>query len=260
MRTTVALLLVISILASGFLLTSSHPAAAQFSPSTPSFTLKFDNESYDVPATGSTAGYHVDKEFIDVVIKNSNEYSYYAVVNESLVRLYFNIRVKDHSNTWTNCTVSPNLAPSDSNYTTVKFGLGSTNPDPGGFSIWIGNITDGNLVDFQVRALLGFYTKLTQQNPPCWRLPQYSVFNETGASDWSNIQTLGKADASISTVAQTPLPTTSPTAVPASGINPTTITLGIIVVAVAASVVALMSIRKIRKHNGEPSQSGEKSV
>jgi hypothetical protein len=72
----------------------------------------------------------------------------------------------------------------------VKFGLGKVNPDPGGWSIWIGNITTSGQVDVQVIGIDGFYTKLTAQNPPCWRLPEFSVFNETGRSAWSNTQTI----------------------------------------------------------------------
>jgi hypothetical protein len=220
---------------------------AQFSPPIPVFTLKFDNESYDVPPTGSTPGYHVDEEFIDVIIKNTNEYSFYAVVNESLVKLYYNIRVKDHSQDWTNCTVSPNLAPSDSNYTTVKFGLGSVNPDPGGFSIWIGNITNGNQVDFQVRGVDGFYTKLTQQNPPCWRLPQYSVFNETGASSWSTVQVIDRSEISISTPTRTPPSTTTTPTSSANSISPITLTVSTVAVVIAVSAGALTAIKRHRK-------------
>jgi hypothetical protein len=44
-------------------------------------------------------------------------------------------------------------------------------------------------VDFQVMERDGFYTKIVE-NPPYWRLPQYSVFNETGESAWRNTQTI----------------------------------------------------------------------
>jgi hypothetical protein len=114
--------------------------------------------------------------------------SHYAVVNETIVKLYYNIRVKDHNSIdW--ALVTPNLAPSTTGYTTVKFGLASTNPDPGGWSIWIGNITKSDKVDIQVLGINGFYTKLID-NPSCWRIPQFSVFNETGRSAWSSTQTI----------------------------------------------------------------------
>ncbi|MCL5948846.1 MAG: hypothetical protein M1490_00005 [Candidatus Bathyarchaeota archaeon] len=185
MRTKIALLLIFVILASGLI--AIEPAFTQISPNVPTFTLKIEDDSRDI--VNATGTYYVQIRFIDVVIKNDAPLSHYAVVNESIVKLYYNIRVKDHNQDWTTAIVTPNLAPSTANYTTVKFGLGSTNPDPGGWSIWIGNITSSGQVDFQVLGVDGFYTKLVD-NPPCWRIPQYSVFNETGRSAWSNTQTI----------------------------------------------------------------------
>lgn len=180
MRAKVAVFLIFILLPSSLIMI--QPALTQFSPAVPGFTLKIDDKSYDV--TNATGTYHVEKEFIDVVINNTNPYSFYAVVNDSIVKLYYNIRFKAPSQDWTEAYVSPNLVPLNSNYTTVEFGIGSVNPDPGGFSIWLGNITSGQ-VDFQVRAVNGFYTKLTAETPSCWRIPELSGFNETGSSAWS---------------------------------------------------------------------------
>jgi hypothetical protein len=185
MRTKIALLLIFVMLVSGLIAIS--PAFTQISPNVPRFTLKLEDDSHDI--TNATGTYHVQIKFIDVVINNTGELSNYAVVNETLVKLYYNIRVKDHAQDWTTALVTPNLAPSTTGYTTVKFGLGSTNPDPGGWSIWIGNLTKSGQVDIQVLGIDGFYTKLID-NPPCWRIPQYSVFNETGRSAWSATQTI----------------------------------------------------------------------
>lgn len=185
MRTKVALLLIFVIMASSFFLIK--PAETQISPAVPEFTLKLEDRSHDVVNASGT--FHLEIKFVDVVIKNTNP-SFYAVVNESVVKLYYNIRVKDHSQVWTTALVTPNLAPSTTENTTVKFGLGKVNPDPGGWSIWIGNITASGQVDIQVLGIDGFYTKLTAQNPPCWRIPEFSVFNETGRSAWSNTQTI----------------------------------------------------------------------
>jgi hypothetical protein len=184
MRTKTALILVIVMLVSGLI--SIEPAFTQISPNVPTFSLRLEDDSHDtVNATGT---YHTKIQFIDVVINNTGELSNYAVVNETLVKLYYNIRVKDHNQDWSTALVTPNLAPSTTGTTTIKFGLGSTNPDPGGWSIWIGKITRSGKVDFQVMGIDGFYTKLVD-NPPCWRIPQYSAFNETGRSAWSNTQT-----------------------------------------------------------------------
>jgi len=186
MRAKVALLLIFIILASSLIMIK--PALNQISPAVPEFTLKIEDRSYNV--VNATGTYHIEKKFIDVDIKNTTPYSFYAVVNDSLVKLYYNIRFKAHSQDWTEAYVSPNLAPLDSNYTTVKFGIGSVNPDPGGFSIWLGNTITSGQVDFQVRGVDGFYTKLTAENPPCWRIPELSAFNETGRSAWSTTQTI----------------------------------------------------------------------
>jgi hypothetical protein len=185
MRTKIALLLSFLMLVSSLI--AIEPALTQISPNVPNFTLKIEDDSHDV--TNATGTYHLNIKFIDVVINNTGELSNYAVVNETLVKLYYNIRLKDHNQDWSSAMVTPNLAPSTTELTTVKFGLGSTNPDPGGWSIWIGNITKSSKVDVQVLGIDGFYTKLID-NPPCWRIPQYSAFNETGSSAWSTTQTI----------------------------------------------------------------------
>lgn len=185
MRTKTALILVFILLVSGLI--SIESAFTQISPNVPKFTLKLEDDSHDI--TNASGTYHIPIKFVDVVINNTGDLSNYAVVNETLVKLYYNIRIKDHSADWNSAMVTPNLAPSTTGYTTVKFGLGSTNPDPGGWSIWIGNITKSSQVDIQVLGINGFYTKLID-NPPCWRIPQYSVFNETGRSAWSTTQTI----------------------------------------------------------------------
>jgi len=184
MRKKIALLLSLLMLVSGLI--AIEPVFTQISPPVPSFTLKLEDDSHDV--TNATGTYHIPIRFIDVVVNNTGELSNYAVVNETLVKLYYNIRIKDHTaQDW--ALVTPNLAPSTTEYTTIKFGLGKTNPDPGGWSIWIGNITKSGKVDVQVLGIDGFYTKLID-DPPCWRIPQYSAFNETGRSAWSTTQTI----------------------------------------------------------------------
>ena len=185
MRTKIALFLCALMVLSALI--AVEPAFTQISPNVPIFTLKLEDDSYNI--TNATGTFYVRIVFVDVVINNTGELSNYAVVNETLVKLYYNIRVKDHVQDWGSALVTPNLAPSTTGYTTVKFGLGKSNPDPGGWSIWIGNFTRSDKVDVQVLGIDGFYTKLID-NPPCWRIPQYSVFNETGRSAWSSTQTI----------------------------------------------------------------------
>ena len=186
MRTKIALLLIFIIAASSFFMI--QPAQNQISPPTPEFSLKIEDRSYGV--TNASGTYHIPIKFVEVVIKNTVPYTFYAVVNDTLVKLYYNIRYKPHALDWANATVTPNLAPLDANYTIVKFGIGTNNPDPGGWSIWLGNTTISGQVDFQVLGVDGFYTKLTAENPPCWRIPELSHFNETGRSQWAATQTI----------------------------------------------------------------------
>jgi hypothetical protein len=181
MRTKIALFLIFFIVTSGLI--TLETAQTQTIPSIPQFTLKIENDV--VPDTTRQV------EFIDVVIQNPAPYSFYAVVNDSLVRLYYNIRFKAQSADWGGTNLSTtNLAPSTTATTTVKFGIGTVNPDPGGWSIWLGNSLITGQVDFQVRGVYGYYTNTTDVTPPCWRLPQYSVFHEVGASAWCQTQTI----------------------------------------------------------------------
>jgi hypothetical protein len=261
MRRMITLFLILVLSASSLIMIK--PAEAQISPSVPEFSLKLEDHSYDVaptyttdPNTGivnATGGYHVEKRFIDVIIKNPTPYSFYAVVNESVVKLYYSIRVKGYSQDWTYATNSSNLAPSTTEYTTVKFGIGSVNPDPGGWSIWLGDITTGSQLDFQVQGVNGFYTNSTEETSPCWRLPDYNIFNETGRSAWSDTQTITIPDGSTSqpaTSTPTGTPSTQTTTAPTStanfitsladGFTPVILTVSIVVITLAVSIGALI--------------------
>ena len=185
MKLRVALLLIIVLLSSSVIMI--EPATAQVIPAIPEFTLNIEDRSQDVVNASGT--YHIEIKFIDVVIKNTAPYSFYSVVNDSIIKLYYNVHIKGHSQDGAEATISGNLAPQDNN-TTVKFGFGSTNPDPGGYSIWLGNITNESQIDFQVRGINGFYTKIADELPHCWRNQNFSIFNETGRSAWSDTQTI----------------------------------------------------------------------
>ena len=185
MRTKVALFLLILIITGGLL---AKPASTQTSPTVPEFTLKIEDDSHNIVNASGT--FHLEIKFVDVIIKSTTPYTMYSVVNDTIVKLYYNVHIKGHSQDWANAAISGNLAPQE-NVTVVKFGLGSTNPDPGGWSIWLGSLTNESKVDFQVRGVNGFYTQLAEPSlPRCWRNPSFSMFNETGRSAWSDTQTI----------------------------------------------------------------------
>ncbi len=236
MRAHVALLLILVILASGLI--SLEPAGTQTSPSIPQFTLKFEDDSHDVVNASGT--YHLEIKFIDVIIKNTSPYAMYAVVNDSIVKLYYNIHVKGHSQDWVDASITSNLAPQNKppndNQTIVKFGLGTANPDPGGWSIWLGNITTDKEIDFQVRGIEGFYSTI-KDNPPCWRNPDFSVFNETGRSAWSDTQTIAIQNGTYSESAtSTPIGLFSATNL----LLPASIVIAAVVIAVLVSALIFL--------------------
>jgi hypothetical protein len=238
MRNQVALLLMLVLLAS--CLINAKPVSSQTSPETPQFTLKLEDDSQDIVNASGT--FHIEIKFVDVVINNTVPYSMYAVVNDTIVKPYYNVHVKGHSQDWKDATISLNLAPQNGN-TTVKFGLGGTNPDPGGWSIWLGSITNESQIDFQVRAINGFYTHTGDVGPICWRNPGFSSFNETGRSNWSDTQTLTLPNGSAST---SPTPTG---VLSLSGLLlPLSIVLGAVMIAVL--VGALIFAGKHRKTRG----------
>jgi hypothetical protein len=185
MKLRVTLLLIIALLSSSLILI--EPTTTQVSPAIPEFTLKLEDRSRDeVNAFGT---YHIEIKFADVIIRTTVPYSFYSVVNDSIVKLYYNVHIKGHSQDWGDATIFGNIAPQDKN-TIIKFGLGKTNPDPGGWSIWLGNITNESQIDFQVRGINGFYTQISDELPICWRNQNFSIFNETGRSAWSDTQTI----------------------------------------------------------------------
>jgi len=249
MRTHVALLLILVILGSGLI--SLKPAGTQTSPSIPQFTLKLEDDShYVVNASGT---YHLEIKFIDVVIKNTSPYAMYAVVNDSIVKLYYNIHVKGHSQDWVDALITSNLAPQNKppndNQTIVKFGLGATNPDSGGWSIWLGNITTDKQIDFQVRGVEGFYSTI-KDNPPCWRNPDFSVFNETGRSAWSDTQTIAIQNGTYSE---------SATFTPIGLFSATNLLLSVSIVIAAVVIAVLVSALTFLVKHGKSKQPTKNS-
>jgi hypothetical protein len=91
MNPKVAWLLIIALLLSSLIMI--QPAINQTSPAIPEFTLKLEDRSHDV--TNASGTYHLEIKFVDVVIKNTTPYSFYSVVNDSIVKLYYNVHIKD---------------------------------------------------------------------------------------------------------------------------------------------------------------------
>jgi hypothetical protein len=213
--------------------------ASMFLPSVPEFTLKFVDSSYDVPPTYSPdpytrasvltqAGYHVANKSVEVTIKN-NLFTNYKDVNGNNIMLYYDIRWKGHfEDYWKsfnstkqiylvassslmadNVLVYPN-SPS----TVLSYGLGGNNGSDV-YSQWLDEISADGRIDFQVEALIGYYTKVI--HPPSLGdiisggQPGYHYAFTGEASGWSSMQTL--------TIGESQTPTPSPVATPTSTPN-----------------------------------------
>jgi len=201
-------------------------------PSVPEFTLKLVDHSYDVPQsysidpyTGKSVmteeGYHVENKSIEVTIKNQ-PFTNYKDAKGNTLMLYYDIRWKGHfEDHWRsfnstnqmylvassslmadNVLVYPN-SPS----TVLSYGLGGNNGSDV-YSERLDEISAGGQVDFQVEALIGYYTKVYDTPVPGIPGSQHPYHYEfTGeSSGWSETQTI--------TIGESQTPTPSPEAMP----------------------------------------------
>jgi len=156
-------------------------------PSVPEFTLKFVAHPHDVPPTYEidpytgknvtiTEGYHVSNKTIEVVIRNqqSNPYS-----------LYYNVSMKGHyENDWTYIPNGDQSYPaSNSDYTVITISEYYSRP------AGVEEVTDPIQIDFRVKALIGYYTRIYDD----YTFPLGQLYHDVFAgetSSWSNTQTL----------------------------------------------------------------------
>ncbi len=186
-------------------------------PSIPEFTLKFMDNSYDVPPTYgidpytgknvmTKAGHRIENKTIEVTIKNQ-PFSYYYDDRGNFVGQYYNIRFKGHFESYwhqvkaDNIYHLPHYLPSSySEYTTTSFGLGDD---------YVLDVAPGGQVDFQVMAFIGYYNRISDGPTPLGEAYHYVFTGES--SDWSSTQmvTIGE---STSTTTPDMSPTQNPTA------------------------------------------------
>ena len=83
--------------------------------------------------------YHIEVRFVDVIIKNTTSYSFYAVVNDSIVKLYYNIHVKGIRKIG-QMQSSPETLRHKITQNNSEIWARHNNPDPGGWSIWLDGI------------------------------------------------------------------------------------------------------------------------
>ena len=180
-------------------------------PSVPEFTLQFMDNSYNVPPTfqkdpftGETVmtkeGYHVDNRTVEVKIKNQ-PFTPYTDSQGNWVILRYDICWKGHfdnywreyssNNPWhwialNNMLVDGSLQYPNAPYTYVLYSVG-TWQDPFEF---LGDVSDGGQVDFQVKALIGTWTVVKGPPDALWYRPVESVVFSGEDSGWSRTKTV----------------------------------------------------------------------
>ncbi|MGD9130968.1 MAG: hypothetical protein PVH73_05270 [Candidatus Bathyarchaeota archaeon] len=195
-------------------------------PSVPEFTLKFVDDSYDVPPTYSIDpftgenvtkdGYRVEKYSIEVRIKNQPFTSVYDKNGTLIVGLYYNLRFKGHytdewdyypydpDNGHKTLSYSPTYHASQSDYTIIF--LRPNIDTSGGIRL---DVPIGGEVDFQMQTLTGNVTKVYTGMMGLWsvggEMDHYYVF--TGeTSDWSSTQTFTYEQNSQTTTDESTIP------------------------------------------------------
>lgn len=253
------LIILILILSSLIIINSSSSAITK--PSVPEFTLRFVDNSYDVPTTHTldpyigqeitNQGYHVENKSIEVKIENQPFEPFYNE-NGQAINLYYNIRIKGHfEQNWTELYRPVYGFPkqsTDSNYTVFSYTWAEHGETQLG--TWSLPLHAGSQVDFQAQAMLGY---VADAGPFSDNSPREYFEGET--SDWSNTQTL-----TITETAPTTTPSTSQSSSTPQGTNPTPsqngsqtqlpfglgwgeviiiVLLGVVAVLLAAAVVSL---------------------
>jgi hypothetical protein len=230
-------------------------------PSIPEFTLKYVDNSYDVPATYSTDPYtrekvlvesahRVDNRTIELWITNQQ----YAYSNGSTFHVFYLVRTKGHyEEQWVFATptfdnhlfsfdsdekgvfIENTPQQSDSTYTVLSFS-GVYPPHYPYYTNW--TYQSGSQVDFQVQAVIGHESKYFVLSPWLQLQPPYTGYYETGiifdtTCDWSNTQTITISDSQT----PTPSPATTPTPTPSQEPQQTAQTETIIGVAIVVAVL-----------------------
>jgi hypothetical protein len=203
-----------------FLVASTLPliptATATAKPSTPQFTVRYINDSYDYttspstdPYTGATippVSYHVDHSYIQVSFENNKLPTPPA---DSHSEYYYNIRYKgQYTDKWIEARTASDGYYRASYFKTVNFTLSA-------FSVTGQQAPNGTKIDFQVQLMYGCIGKNISEGPLA---PLFFVGETSG---WSNTKTVTVGDTSFTPVdtsnpAQTPTiePTQTPTVTP----------------------------------------------
>lgn len=221
-----ATLLLITVLAvSSLIVVSSAFAQSITKPSIPEFTLKYVDNSYDVPPTTTTTtdpytnktttttipGYHVKNFTIEVTITNQPFPSH---INGNATNLYYNVCTKGNfEDNWDNPYPSSLNSASSSGVLSGDYSVSLPTQSSSEYtvlSLSANSYPTGSVVDFQVEAILGYEYSYDQyfynQQPHVIPIVVNTFVYQ--ASGWSNTQTLNISES------QTPNSSPTPTSTP----------------------------------------------
>lgn len=239
-RKSLSLIFVI-LAVSSILIVESASAQSIPKPSVPEFTVKYADHSYDVPSTHGIdsytghnvtiqEGYHIQNKSMEVIIKNQ-PFTPYKDGNGNTLELWYDVRWKGHfGNYWQDTNRSTYLVASNcisiqngnnvqllnpnalSSIVSIGFSKnnGSSYTSNDDYAFYMGDISSGGEVDFQVQAFIGYYTQepISYQYPRFMDQPTYYNIFHGESSGWSNTQTITIPETSTST---SPNPTPTPT-------------------------------------------------
>jgi hypothetical protein len=236
MRKNATLLLIAILTVSSLIMVGSVFAESIRKPSVPEFTLKYVDNSYDVPPTYgidqytgekviTSPGYHVDNRTVEFTIKNQ-PFTPYTDASGNDISLYYDFRfMGPYGNDWTYYPKTdrsygfytgffPDTSASKSDYTAITVTLRALN------GVLVGTkISTGSNVEFQVQAIIG-YIEVNQTG-----MSAGDFYNFTGErSDWSNTQTI--------LISESQTPTPSPTPYSGAGLTEQEIIIGVAILAV----------------------------
>ncbi len=256
-RTFTILCAIVVLIVSGIIVAGIGTSSALQTPSTPEFSVRYVDASYDVPPkyainayTGQNEmveeGKHIQNQSVLVSIKNQAFTSYSTGnENDSIVGLRYIIQVKGHFQDWYG---EPNpidsMYRSDSQYTEKRYGLvGNNASDWNGIEYGSLDVPAGGEVDVRVKAYIGYLTTIYGTPTPydTWwggdgKPPRHNIF--TGESSaWSSTQTIkiptsnAGTSGSSSTTIKSPAPTdsnppTQPTVTPTQQTTGTGVAFG----------------------------------
>lgn len=208
--------ILLAVLIISIIITSGFVCASTAKPSAPEFTLKYVDNSYDVPPiatstidpytgktiTTTTPGYRIEDKSIEITVTNQ-PFTPYSDTDGHLISLFYNVRYKGHfgaETTWT-----------EPFYKTIRngiYGFTAQNPQSNsGYTII--NVPFefrvGDVVDFQVQRMEGFHTPWEPLPMPMGTSQFTGIYG-----DWSNTQTITIGEA-INSNKPSPTSTLSPT-------------------------------------------------